>query len=682
MTRTGQPRSVPRRRNLDLGLLALAILVLASTVARFLLSRGVENPWIAPDEHLYGLLGRSLVAGDGLRVLGETVPYYSLLYPLLVGGPLAVGGLTWGITVVQGIQALLMSAAAIPVYLWTKPLAGARYGLVAAGLTVLVPGLAYSGLLMSEALYYPVATLAVWSMAASLESPTFVRQALFLGALALALATRLQAIGLVAAFVVALGLLSLAERSTTPIRRVLPTLLVVGLASAAWAAVRIATGGLGELVGAYAPLIEAHAYAPGRLAESISWHSGLVVVLTVGIPLVAAGIFVIDTMRGRERDPGVRALVVTAVAYAGVTVLEVGAFASRFVEDVTERQLLSVVPPLFAVFAVWLHRGAPRPQPATAVVAWVVAAAALLVPVGRLAVPAAAPNSPSTIGLERLSRVVSETWVEITHTGAAALVLLIAVFVPRRLVPATAVVVAGVLVAGTVLASGELRTLSRQTDSLEFAGESRDWIDRTGVGSVALVQTGDRPWTTAWFQTFWNDSIDAVTSFAEAEVPGAMPQSVVGPAPDGRLVEPSGEAFDPPYAVAPSTVSIAGEPLASLAPTDRPGLTLWRVDPPLRVRQWVRSLKPNGDLVSDVARIDVFDCSAGRLELTVLGKQGLPFRIRVNGALAAERSVPSGEVWRPVVPAPAAAREPATCVYELESDGLVGVTRAEFVRDG
>ena len=141
-------------------MLALGALVLGSTVARFALSRDVAAPWIASDEHLYGLLGRSLVAGDGLRVLGESVPYYSLLYPLLVGLPFTWSDLAGGVTGVQALQALLMSATAVPAYLWARPVAGPRWALLAAGLTVLIPGLAYSGLLMSEALYYLVATLA------------------------------------------------------------------------------------------------------------------------------------------------------------------------------------------------------------------------------------------------------------------------------------------------------------------------------------------------------------------------------------------------------------------------------------------------------------------------------------------------------------------------------------------
>jgi hypothetical protein len=39
-------------------------------------------------------------------------------------------------------------------------------------------------------------------------------------------------------------------------------------------------------------------------------------------------------------------------------------------------------------------------------------------------------------------------------------------------------------------------------------------------------------------------------------------------------------------------------------------------------------------------------------------------------------------VWRPAVPAPASADGTGRCIYELESDGLVGSTRIEFVRMG
>ena len=158
-----------RRRRIDRALLALGGLVLVSSAVRFALSSGVDAPWIAPDEQLYGLLGRSLVAGDGLSVLGERIPYYSLVYPLLVGLPFVWSGLEDGVRTVQLLQALAMSLTAVPVFVWARPIAGARWALAAASLSVLIPGLVYSGLFMSEALYYLVATLAVWALASCLE---------------------------------------------------------------------------------------------------------------------------------------------------------------------------------------------------------------------------------------------------------------------------------------------------------------------------------------------------------------------------------------------------------------------------------------------------------------------------------------------------------------------------------
>jgi hypothetical protein len=257
---------MPRRLGPHGALLALGVLVLASTVARVALSRGVDAPWIAPDEHLYGLVGRSLVHGHGFTVVGEPVPYYSFLYPLFVGLAQLGTSAATGLTVAQVAQALVMSATAIPVFFWARPLTGARLALFAATLTVLIPGLAYSALLMSEALYYPVAVVAVWALAACLRDPTLGRQLLFVAALGAALVTRLQAVGLVAALVVALGMLALAERSFAPFRRLLASLVVLGAAGAAWLAWRLASGS-GEALGAYATLAEAEAARRARRAR-------------------------------------------------------------------------------------------------------------------------------------------------------------------------------------------------------------------------------------------------------------------------------------------------------------------------------------------------------------------------------------------------------------------------------
>ena len=248
----------------------------------------------------------------------------------------------------------------------------------------------------------------------------------------------------------ALGLLAVAERSLAPFRRLALTLAILGVGGAVWVAVRVHAGGIGQLLGAYAPLTEAGKYSVGDIAQSLVWETGAVALVTVAVPLVALGILAWETMSGAEPEPAARALVASALSYALVTLILVGAFASRFVEHVTERQLLSVAPPVFVAFAAWLHRGAPRPQPATSVVAFIVAAAALLLPLDRVTTPAAYADSPSVIPLELLSHHLHKSSLEGLYAGVLALLLLAAVLLPRRAMPAVALVVAFALGAGSV----------------------------------------------------------------------------------------------------------------------------------------------------------------------------------------------------------------------------------------
>jgi hypothetical protein len=668
-----------RGRGLDRSIVGLAVLVVVSTAARFALSRGVDAPWIAPDEQLYGLLGRSLVAGDGLRVLGEPVPYYSLVYPLVVGIPFVFGDVASGVTGVQFVQALLMSSTAVPVFLWARPLAGPRWSLVAAGLSVLIPGLVYSGLFMSEALYYPVATLAVWALAACLGRPTLTRQALLLGAVALAFATRLQAVGFVVVILLALGLLAGFERSTLPFRRMWPTLATMGALALLWIGSRIALGGVGELLGAYAPLGEATSYSVSDVARSIAWHIGSLALLTIAVPLVALGVLTWVALQGKEDDARGRALIAAAVAYLAVTVIEVSAFASRFVDHVTERQLLSIAPPVFVAFAVWLARGLPRPQPATSIVAVAVAAPTLLLPLDRVATPATAPDAPSMIALERLRSALTESTFETLYAVAAAAVLALAVFIPRRLAPVLVALVAAAFVGGSIVASDEIADRSQLERDRTFAGAPPNWIDASGATNVMLFLTGDRFWPSAWQEVFWNDSIREVARIRGAESPGLMPQHVVVPTPEGRIETPGVEALE--YLAAPANVTVAGEQVAEVpGAEDQPGIAVWRVEQPVRIRQRVTGLRPNGDLHGgESAQIKVFACGPGRLELTLLGKQGLPTRVLVDGQVVAERAIPPDGVWRPSLAGPANADGTGECVFQLRTDGLIGSTRVEWV---
>jgi hypothetical protein len=317
------------------------------------------------------------------------------------------------------------------------------------------------------------------------------------------------------------------------------------------------------------------------------------------------------------------------------------------------------------------------------VIAIGVAASALLLPVERITTRAAAADALSTVPLEYLRRQLSEVMFETVYAGTAVAFLLFAVLAPRRAAPAIAGIVAAALAAGSLVASHEMRTRSQFDRQTLFADAPVDWIDASGADGVAFLVTGDRLWPSVWHHLFWNRSIESVVRLRSAESPGVVPQEVVAIRGDGALVNADGDVTEAAQLAAPTTMLAAGEPLASIASTTEPGMTLWGVEPPLRILQRIEGLRPNGDLYGgEKAAIEVFACGPGELQFTLLGKQGLPTRIRLNGRIVAERAIPPGSVWRSAVREPAGADGSGSCVYVLETDGLVGSTRIEFVRSG
>ncbi|HJU47609.1 MAG TPA: glycosyltransferase family 39 protein [Gaiellaceae bacterium] len=653
--------------------LALGGIVVASAVARFAVSTGVAAPWIAPDEIIYGLLGRSLYEHGTLSILGADTPFFSLVYPAVIGAPLALLGPATGLTAVQALQAVLMSAAAIPVFAWARHVASTGWALAAAALTVTVPGLAYSGLLMTEAAVYPLATVALWLLARALARPTLGRQAAFWGAAGLATATRLQLTLLVPAAVVAVAITVTLRRDRALIRPLLPT---IGLAGFFALVALAATAADRQVLGAYTGAVEA-TYDAGDVLTRVVEHAGAIFLLVAGVPLIALVALTVDAARRRDVSPELAALLATALAWCLLLAVQVGVFASRFVEHLAERDLLSAVPVLFVVFAAWLARGMPRPQPLTAVAALLVAAPAILLPVHRVATQQAALDSFSTIPLRRLAEATSDTVLDVTWTLVAALVVVLAVLLPSRFRAGLAVFVGALLVAVTVGSSGEVRRLSVADEQWWFADASPRWIDDAATGPVTYLQADSPNWGGVWKHAFWNERIASVARLPGAPIAGPVPSQLVSPRFDGTLFDRRGRPLPERLVAAPSEMALVGEPLAGYGPAaDLPGLRLWRVDEPARLSSWTSGVQPNGDLLG-TARVKAYDCPGGRLELTLFGKQGLPVRFRVDGAPAGEVTLRPGRVWHGSLSGDGGSE---VCEFELDSPGLTGSTRIEFVR--
>lgn len=659
---------------------APASLVGASAVARFLASRSFDTPWIAPDEMAYLLAGRAFWETGHLTLLGADAPFYGL-YPLLAGLPLALFGTSAGLVVLQAVQALVVSSTAAIAYAWARPLAGARLALAAAALTAALPGLAYSGLAMTEAVFLPAGTLALWALARAIAEPTPARQLWAVGACVLAALVRLQGIVLFPVAVTAVVLAALLGRDREPVRRFVPPFVLLASIGAAWAGARLALGGsLTSPFGAYGTAVSGNY----ELLEAARWifrHAGDVFLLVLGIPLVALGALVSAALAGRERDRRALALVAVAVASVLWFVVQVGVFASRYVEQLAERDLLVLAPPLFVCLAAWLGRRMERPQPATAIAAGLVAVPAVLLPVRALVTPRAVPDALMSVPWLRLSEGVSATMLETVWVLVAAGVVAMAVLLPRRLAPLLLAAPLIGLAAASVAASAEISARSRAESEATTGSASSSWIDESaGREPVVYLYEGQPDWTDVWRTAFWNRSLATVATLP-GELPGPVPgRVVVAPKFDGRLLRTDGRPLPQRLIVVPRTVTVQGELVREIAQgPGRQGLALWRTRGAPTLSTWTTGLMANGDIVGPV-RVQVFACGPGRLELTLIGKDGTPLVVYLDGREVARITVVPRGLGNLAVPAPAAARGDTRCVYELLSTGLVGSTRIAFVR--
>ena len=379
--------------------LALGALVLVSTAFRAWAAVSVPVPWITPDETVYGLLGRSLYLHGSLEILGGQTPFYSLLVPALVGFPLSVFGLATGLDVLQGLQALVMSLAAVPVYLWGRSLVSRGWALAAAALAVAVPGLTYAGLMMSEVLFYPLLVLAAWALAEAIARPTRLTQGLLVVAVLAVCATRVQAIVLLPVALTAAVVDGWLARSWASLRRLWPAAAVLGGLAVVWIAYRLGSGS--GTLGGY-EVITTTSWSIGAAAKYVVYHLASVLILCGLFPVAALAVLFVRAVRSGEPDPRVRAFLAVASSLTVWLVLEVGVFTSHYSDRIVERNLIALGPVLFLGLVLWIDRGAPGSLLERGVVAGAAALVLVVLPVRRLVDDLGIHDSMSMVPLYKL----------------------------------------------------------------------------------------------------------------------------------------------------------------------------------------------------------------------------------------------------------------------------------------
>ncbi len=655
---------------------ALAALVLVSAGLRAWAALEIPVPWIAPDEFVYGLLGRGLYEHGSLDILGGPTPFYSLLTPVLVGLPLGVLDLATGYDLARGLQALAMSLAALPVYLWARSLVSRRAAFAAAALAVAVPGLTYAGLLMTEVLFYPLFALAAWAAAETIAHPTPRAQVLLVAAVAAVAATRLQAIVLLPAFATAAMLDAAIARSWAGLRRLWPA--AAGLAGllVAWIVWRLASGE--GALGGYEVVAET-GYSVGGAAKYVVYHLADLLVLCGVVPACAVATMLVRALRRGEPDPRTRAYLAVAASVTAWLVVEVGIFASRYSDRLIERNLIALGPVLFVGLVLWLERGAAGAHAERVAVGAIAAAVLLVLPVKRLVTIYTTHDAMTLIPLYRLLQSSSSGTLVAVYSAVAVLAAAAFALVPGRYLRAVPLVLFVAFALASVVSSRFVADAAR-AQQRSFLGDDPRWVDHAGAKRAAYLYDGEPQWNGVWETLFWNERIDRVYDLGVV-VPGPLPQTFVRTERDGTVRVPSSGRKEAKYAVASTWIELRGDKVAQITQQGltQAGLALWRLDRPLRVLSRISGLQPNGDIYGPgQGDLLVYACNNGTFSVTMIVKEAQVVDIRIDGRTVRHLDFPSPTTWHGDFPV--TEHGGGTCTLELAPTRLLGTTVFTFAR--
>jgi hypothetical protein len=547
------------------------------------------------DEIIWAEIARGLADARGPLLRGEPAPGYSVLYPLVLSPLYALfESLPDAYEAVKATNALLMSLAAVPAFFLARRVVGDGLALLGALLAVALPSLAYTGTVMTENLFYPLFLVVALVLVLVLERPTGLRVGLLLVLLGLAFATRVQALALVAAIVLAPLVLALFERrglrDAIGRFRVLYGALVV-LALLGGLGLLVTGRSLDDLLGAYEAVGDA-SYGFGEVLDYLVWHVAELALYVLVVPLAATIVLV---ARARSLDPPLQAYLAVTVALTVTQVPVVAAFASAFSDRIEERNLFYVAPLLVIALLAWIERGAVRPRVVAPVAAAASAAVVLLIPFDRFLTTSAITDTLMLLPFWSLQDRIGSDWITVAAAVLALGLAALFVFVPRRYAIVLPLVVLGLWAVAFKPIWWGTHGFERFSEGALFQGiraPHKDWIDRAlpDGSEAAFLWTGRTDRLTVNQNEFFNRAVGPVY-YLDQPTAGGLPETQVTVDPEtGAVTLPDGTAVDDEYVVADSSFEPDGKPVAR----DKGwGITLWRVDRPLVSAVRIDGLYPN-----------------------------------------------------------------------------------------
>ncbi len=489
------PRSAPLGRRVAQALTAhvgLTLVVGSSFLLRAVGSAAHPAPRYFPDEYIYTAIARALGSGAAPSVRGEPAHFPALLEPLLAApfhtffSPEAAYRLT------QLENSLVMSLAAVPVYLLARRLAlSIGYALGCAVFTVAIPDLVFSSYTLADPLAFPLALAAVYAGVVAVASPSRRSQLAFLGLALLATLARIQYVILPAAFLVSTALVD--RRRVARTQRLPLALLAVPVLGALAA-------GPAHVLGYYARVADLH--VGGQL---VRWAAVdvFLLVLASGAILVPGALVAITRPRGRTET----AFAAFVATLAGGLLLEAALYASNGSARFQERYLFALLPLVPVAFGLYLRHGRPG-RNAVALLSVVLFAATARWPLSAYSAGLGKTDSPFLSALSRLEGLVGTANASLLVALLAALAAASAVLVSRRGGGRYALgAVIGIAVVTSFGATvGDAATARQVRD--DYLPADKSWVDSTGVQEVTLVQTAGAPPVHAVEQLYWNRSIE------------------------------------------------------------------------------------------------------------------------------------------------------------------------------
>jgi Dolichyl-phosphate-mannose-protein mannosyltransferase len=554
----------------------LIAVVVGGTVFNGLLAVPIRTPRIFGDELIYWQLARSFAWTGHFTVRGGSTPRYGVVYPALLAAAQRIGGdQTSAYVLAQGLNAVIFSLTAVPVYLIASRVLQRRHALLGALLAVVLPSCVLTSAIMTENAFYPVFVTSALLMLRALEQPSAARQLLVAASVGAAFLVRAQAVVLLPSYLIAAILLAVTTsrgRRVSALRASLrqqaPTIAVLALAGVA-ASVTNARSTLGP----YHVLLASYGLRPlarwglANLAD-IELYLGV-------IPLAAFGVLLVQALSTAALSAQLRRLVLLTTCLGSGLFLTVAALsASPYgLARTHERNVFFIAPLVLISFFAWLEGGLQRPHRT----ATLVALGLVVLPL-RIPLPAIATSS----GEDGLALVVwQDTGSSPTHT-IAGMVLVAAGAAALFLLSRRSKVMLGFCLASlaVVLVFGE-RHAARDVAAARATWRDAGWIDRA-VGPDARVvalwgtATSDLRYSRIkelWADEFFNRSVRDVAS-TKGSLPDGLPVKDLEIRSDGCLEAAFPSA--PQYVVVEGGRSLTA-PVVRISPSK--GAILYRLAP-------------------------------------------------------------------------------------------------------